>query len=158
MSGFPANVIDELLSTFTTYFPGHSVVDKPLRYLDSSKSVGIFIVDLTPDQQNSSFIGQIEPAINRYTYRIQNMIKATNESEGRALFSLDAKTIKAILYRDDDLLLRLSQLTEDLLGTRERFKRIGLSRQSFLNNELAKGNFIYLAMTDIWIETDVSKL
>lgn len=157
MTGFPSNVVDEIVVTFRQHLLNHEIIDRPLRLPDPARCVGVYAVDMAPDQQNAALIGQSEPVVNRYNFRIQNMVKATNEPEARALFTLDSKSIRVILYRDNQLLVRLKSLTEELLGTRERFQRFGVSRQRFLNNEL-KGHFVYLAQTDIWVETDLVRL
>lgn len=156
-SGFPMNIIEELVTSYETFMPDHSIIERPLRYTDPAQSVGIFIVDQTPERQTLQ-IGQREPVVNTYSCCIQNMVKATDEVHGRKLFGLDAKTVRVILYRDTNLLVRLSALVEDFMGSRERFTQIGLSRTRFLNNELSRGQFVWLARSDIWIQTEVSQL
>lgn len=156
MIGFPMNVLDELKVSFDTHMPEHNIILRPLRYTDPAKSVGIYISDWVP-QEDSHQIGQEEPALATYAFRIQNLVKHTNEAEGKAWFAFDAKTIRAVLYRDNDLSLRLRNLVENILGTRETAKRWGVARQRFLSNEL-KGQFVYLAQTDFWLQTESIEL
>lgn len=156
--GFPENVVEVIENRFITLFPGHAVVSRTLRHLDPAKSIGIFVVDVTPDRENSMQIGQREPTVNRYVYRIQNMIKAGDEVSGRAEFGLDSKAIRGILYRDTNLRVELTTLTETFLGSRESLKGFGVVRQRFLNNELGRGSFVYLAQTDVWVETEIVQL
>lgn len=155
--GFPENIIDVLFDRFEATMPDHHVARRPLRYTDPARSVGVFVVNWQPDEEDSSLIGQAEPALSRYFIRIQNMIQAAGEEEGRALYAADAKIVRAMLYRDPTLRVRLTELTETVFGTIERLQRFGVRTQSFLNNEL-QGQFVYLATTDLWIETEITEL
>lgn len=151
------NIVEAVHTTLEEYFPEHSVVNRPLRLEDPAKSIGILVVDAVP-QDTSKQIGQREPALIRYQLRIHNMIKHTNEVEGKAMFSLDAKSIKAVLYRDPTLTLSLAALQETLLGTTEVAKQWGVSRQRFLSNELPRSQFVYLAVTEFWLEAESIEL
>lgn len=154
--GFPMNVLDELAVAFGTHMPNHTVIQRPLRYSDPNQSIGLYAVDTNPLQE-AMVIGQQEPILNRYNYRIQNLVKHSAEITGKSWFTLDAKTIRAVLYRDNALTLRLAALVEEVLGTREVAKQWGVSRQRFLSNEL-QSQFIYLAQTDFWLETESIEL
>lgn len=154
--GFPMSPVTELKNSFERTMSSHEVIERPLRFSDPARSIGIYVADATP-LDNSQQIGQHEPALLRYQYRVQNMVKHTNEIQGKALFAFDAKTIRVVLYRDTTLALRLSELIEEVLGTRERAKQWGVSRQRFLSNEL-RSQFVYLAQTDFWLETESVKL
>jgi len=116
----------------------------------------LHVVDWTPDP-NSAQMGQMENVLNTYLIRIQNLVKHTDEEEGRNLYVLDAKMVRVILYRDSALRVRLGSLDETIMGTQERFKRMGIRNQRFLNNELS-GQFVFLATTDLWVETEVTQL
>ncbi len=166
MAIFPESILDEVEVSLLQYMPDTvyegistpvEVLRRPLRYSDPDRSVGIHPVDWTPDEQGSSFIGQNEPGIARYIFRVMNLVKHTDEEEGRALYVLDAKMIRAILYRDTALRVRLGTLNETILGTIERFKRIGIRNQRFLNNELS-GQFVFLATTELYVDTEITTL
>lgn len=133
-----------------------SFVNRPLRISDPARSCGLFALTWQP-MADSQQIGQQEPAINRYDIRIQTLVKHAQEIEGRALSSLDAKSIRVILYRDRDLKLRLLTLTEELLSSKETFKRFGIRRQNLLNTEM-RGTFVYLNTTEVWFESEVVEL
>lgn len=153
VNGFPMNVVDELVDAMEKRMGGDFVVvPRPLRFMDSARSIGVFVADWTPTA-GSQQIGQQEPALNRYQYRVQNMVKAGDEVTGKAWFSLDSKSVRAVLYRDGDLRVRLAGLTEELLGTRETAKQWGVARQRFLNTEL-QGQFVFVAQTDFWLESE----
>ena len=154
--GFPMNVVDELNVAMDQHMPDHTITSRPLRYSDPARSIGLYVVDAV-ELTNSQQIGQREPALTRYQFRIQNLVKHSDEILGKAWFALDAKAIKAVLYRDDALALRLVALNEELLGTRETVKQWGVGRQRFLSNEL-RSQFIYLAQTDFWLETESIEL
>ena len=150
--GFPMNIVDEIHAAFVRLMPDHTVIDRPLRYADPARSIGIQVAETTP-LANTQQIGQLEPTVERYQLRIQNLVKHSDEILGKAWFALDAKSIKAVLYRDTTLRLRLASLTEEVLGTRETVKQWGVTRQRFLSNEL-RSQFVYLATTDFWLETE----
>lgn len=154
--GFPLNIVDVLQDLLPGLMPDHKVISRPLRYTDPARSIGVFLVDWTP-QPASQEIGHIEPTLSTYNIRIQNLVKHTNEVEGKALFSFDAKTLRAVLYRAGSLTLRFAGLTEELLGSRESSMRWGVGRQRFLSNEL-KGQFVHLGQTEFWLETETTLL
>lgn len=176
MAGFPENILDELEQSFTEFMPpvilvaadptatppvveeseSIPIARRPLRFTDPERSVGLHAVDWSP-LDDSAQIGQMEPGISRYMLRIQNLVKHTDEEEGRALYVADAKMVRAILYRDAGLRVRLGELNETILDTIERFKRMGVRTQRFLNNELS-GQFVFLATTELWVETEITQL
>lgn len=167
MSGFPENIIEEVKQSLTDFMPKTTlpdqtqvdvpIIERPLRFSDPERSIGVHPVDWQPVQQSAQ-IGQQENALARYLIRIQNMVKHTDEIEGRAMYNADAKMIRVILYRDQGLRVRLGELNETLLDTIERFKRMGIQTQRFMNNELSTGSFVYLATTDLWVETEITQL
>ena len=156
MSSFPQNVIDAILPSVAELMPGYEVLQRPLRHLDPDQSLGIFPADWTPNQETVQMGDQAEPAIAVYEFRIQVLIKASDEEMGRALFALACKSIRVMLYRDAALIVRLQALNETLLGTVESMKRYGVRRQRFLNNEL-QGRLMWLATTDFFLETESRK-
>jgi hypothetical protein len=154
MAGFPINVIDVLHARFKELIGlDIEIIDRPLRYTDPSRSVGLFAVDWVPVEGSYEIGKGFEPTLARYNYRIQALVKHTDEEEGRALYASDSKIIKAILYRDAQLVQRLTELQETNFGSIERAKRWGVRAQRFLNNEL-QGQFIYLATTELWLEAE----
>lgn len=136
--------------------PEYTVIARPLRLSDPERSVGIYLMNTTP-VEGSEELGQVEPVLLRHQFRIQNCVQAMEEDIGRRLFAVDAKIIKAILYRDAELRVRLHELEETLMGTVERIKKVGVRGQSFLNNEL-RGRFYYLATTDLWVESELTQI
>jgi hypothetical protein len=157
MAGFPENVIDALKPSFDAHLTDHKFIPRPLRFTDPERSLGIYALQWNPEQEDSAQIGQMEPALARYQFRIQNLIKAADEVEGRGLYTASAKIVRAILYRDPALRVRLCELSEEVLGSVERVKRYGVRAQGYLNNEL-RSQFVYLATTDMWVETEVTQL
>lgn len=155
--GFPENVVTELETSFREFMSNFEVIRRPLRHTDPAQSLGIFVADWQPDKASQQIGNQREPAINRYEYRIQLLVKAADEVTGRRLFGVGAKSVRAILYRDPALVVRLTALTEEVLGTRETVKQFGVRRQRFLNNEI-RGSMMYLATTDVWLDTESLKL
>ena len=156
MAGFPMNVVDVLHDRLAKLMPDHAVIDRPLRTSDPARSIGLYVADWNPEG-NSQEIGQYEPTVSTYQFRVQNLVKHTDEIAGKALFALDAKSVRVVLYRDPNLRLLLSELVEELIGTRERATLWGVARQRFLSNEM-RGTFVYLAQTDFWLKTESIEL
>lgn len=154
--GFPENVLDEIEKSVQTYMSEYDVVHRPLRIQDPPRSLGLFAFDWSP-LDDSKQIGQIEPALNKYEIRIQTLFKGVGEVEARGENVLASKSLRAILYRDPTLVIRLRALSEEFLDTRETFKRYGVRRQSFLNNQMS-GSMINLIVTEVWFETEVTQL
>lgn len=152
MADFPMAVIDVLHDRFKELLADRDIVDRPLKPTDPARTVGMFPTDWVPDLESIELSSR-EPTLGRYTYRIQTLVKHTSEEEGRALYAKDAKIIRAILYRDPQLVTRLTALQEVTLGAVERVKRWGVRNQKYLNNEL-QGQFIFLATTEMWLETE----
>jgi hypothetical protein len=156
LTGFPNNALGIIRDRLVNFMPDHSVIMRALRFTDPSRSLGLFAVDWTPDPTTKQ-IGQYEPAVSRYTLRVQNMVKASDETTGRSYFTIDAKTVRVVLYRDPVLHVGLAALTEELLGSNEAAKQWGVGRQRFLNTEL-NSEFTYVAQTDFWLETESIQL
>lgn len=157
MSLFPINVLDEVKISFDTYMDaGTTVIQRPLRLADPYRAVGLFPTINDP-LQDSQEIGGTEPTLQRYSYRIQYLLRHADETEGRALWAVDTKAIKTILYRDTALRSRLGGLAEDMMGFRERFQKFVVGSQRYLNNEL-QGQFTYLSVTEFFVETEVVPL
>lgn len=156
MTAFPMATVEIVHERFAELMRDRVILDRRLRPSDPARSIGIFPVDWSP-VRNSMEIGgpnrPPEPTLQTYQYRIQSLVKHTDEIEGRALYALDAKFVLAILYRDQDLRVRLTTVQETLLGSVERVQRFGVNSQRYLNNELS-GQFIYLATTEFWVETE----
>jgi len=155
--GFPDNVLTELETSFAFYMPDFGVFHRPLRTTDPAQALGLFVADWQPDKGSEQIGNQFEPAIARYQYRVQLLIKASDEVTGRGLFGVGCKSVRAILYRDPALVVRLTALNETILGVRETVKRFGVLRQRFLSNEI-RGSMLYLATTDFWLDTESVKL
>lgn len=156
MTAFPQNVVNVLADRLDFVLDDHTVLKRALRLNDPNLSLGIFVTEWQP-QLDSSEIGQFEPTLNRYQFQIQNLVNDYEEQHGRDIFSVNAKIVKAILYRDQTLRVTLESLSEVVLETRETFMRHGVARQRYLSGQVAT-NFSFLATTDYWIETEATRL
>ena len=96
-----------------------------------------------------------EPTISRYRIDVQNLVKSTDETTGRNLFSVNAKLIRVLLYRDDVLGGNLRALSEDFLGSVERFCRYGVAQQRFFTVQ-AQATWSFLCTTTLWVDTEVN--
>lgn len=154
---FPMNSVDEIRVSLDQYLDTDvTVVRRPLRTLDPNRCVGIFPVSQEPIE-GSEQIGQFEPALNRYNLRCQLLVKHADEEEGRRLYAVDTTVVKTILYRDAALHARLAALSHTIMGTTERYKQFKVRQQRFLNNELGS-QWVYLSVTDLVLETEITRL
>lgn len=154
---FPMNAVDEIKASLDQYLDDEvTVVRRPLRVLDPNRAVGIFPVSLEP-VEGSEQIGQVEPALRRYNLRCQLLVKHAEEEAGRRLYAVDTTTIQTILYRDANLYARLAALATTIMGSMERYKKFQVRQSRFLNNELGS-QFVYLSVTDLVLETEVTRL
>ncbi len=154
--GFPHNIVEVFQTLYKERMPDHEIITRPVRIADPNLSLGIYVMDWMPDM-SSLQIGQEEPALARYRIRLQNLIKHTDEQEARGLFATSAKIVRVILVRDPALRVRLTELQEEILNSRERLLRFGVAQQSFLNNKIDR-SFTFLATTDVWVETETVQL
>ncbi len=152
---FPSVFVNEIVKCLEDMLEGHHVVPRPLRSEDPGFTVGVWAEEWVPDE-DSYQIGQQEATIARYVIRVQNSVKAAEESIGRALFSLNAKAVRVILYRDPELAVRLRSLQEQVLGSTERVTRFKVTRQRYMTARL--NGFLFIATTDLTIETTTTTL
>lgn len=148
---FPANVVAELEVSLDALVDVDHVLKRPLRPTDPNGSIGIYPVTWSPEEYQ---IGQYDPAVTKYLIAIQSLVKHGDEELGIALHSRLAKQVRVMLYRDDELRVRLGALSTEESGVIERTQRWGVRTQRYLNNEL-QGSFLYLAITELWIETEL---
>lgn len=153
-SYFPEVFVDMIAQAIREFLPTYPVVTRPLSSEDPSGAVGVFADNWTQDE-NSAVIGQFEPQDQRYVIRVQNMIKSLDHSTGRAQHSVDAKTIRVILYRDPDLRVRLLSVTEEMLSSIERVSRFGVARQEFLSGRVGS-TFMFMTTTFAFVDTNTT--
>lgn len=156
---FEASLLTDIVNVTVEYlgelFEGRTVLTRPLRPADPGGSLAVFPVTWVPvaDSLEIAGIVQGEPILQRYDMRLQNMAKAGNEEDGRRQINQDAKFLRAILYRDQELAVRLRAVAETLFNVQEHVKRFSPRTQRFVTSEI-RGTFVYLATTEWWIETE----
>jgi hypothetical protein len=158
MAGFPENVIDAIQPRFVALMPDYEVVRRPVRVNDPARTIGLFVTDWKPAVQSTQQVHEIggtETVLATYSYVAQLLVKHTDEQAGRAIYGVDAKTLRAILYRDATLQVSLGDLTETVLGVTERFQRFRVANTKYMNNEIS-GTFVYLATSFLSVETQIA--
>jgi len=148
---FPENIVDELVTSLEDVTGINVVVKRPLRPTDPNGSAGVYAVDWSPEEYQ---IGQYDPAVTRYLLAIQTFVKHGDDEEGVGLHSRLAKRVRVMLYRDEELRVRLGTLSTLESGVTERTQRWGVRTQRYLSNEL-QGTFLYLAVTEMFLETEI---
>lgn len=150
---FPDNVVEVMVEEFAKIDgvdPG-MVFDRPLESTDPAPSIAVVAADWMP---NDFVIGQSDPAVSTYLILIQSMIKHTDKSTGIRQHSQLAKSVRMMLYRNQELRVRLTQLNETSQGIKERTQRLGIRQQRFLTNEHPQGTFLFLSTSEFWLETE----
>lgn len=153
---FPTAFVDAVVSSLQANLPNNIVLHRPLRSEDPGGVIGVWAENWVADE-DSFVMGQNDPVVTRYLVRVRNLIKATDEEYGRGIFSVEAKAIRVILYRDPDLRVRLAGLQEEMMSTVERVKKYTVARQDYMSAQMS-GAFNFLATTDVRIETETTLL
>lgn len=150
---FPENALQIIADRVHFFLSDYEIVHRPVRIGDPAQTIGIYPENWA-GLESSHETGQNEPTLQRYTCRLFLMVKHIDEREGRRMYSNDSKTIRAVLYRDTTLPLLLAELSDDSIGTHERFQRLGIGSQRFLGNELQEHGHVFTSTTMLWIETE----
>lgn len=156
MTYIPEHIIQSFKAVFEARMPDHYFAERQLRPTDPALSLGVVVMSWE-HLPTSAQIGQVEPGMGRYTVRVQNMVKHLNEEQGRAIHNAQCALVRAVLYRSEDLRLRLIGVDEEIEGSAERVKRMGVRRQDFLSNQIS-GSFLYLCASEVFIETEITLL
>lgn len=147
---FPGEVTEVLKEYVAKLGKVNQTFGRPLRPEDANCSAGVFCLDWRPlDMQ----IGANFPILAAYDFEIQYLVKHVQQEQAIREHSHGSKNIRAMLYRDSELRVRLGQLTETTFGVVERFQKIDVTRQAFSGNEW-NSNFLYLSSVNVTIETE----
>lgn len=158
---FPNNAVDLIAERAAFLDPDSvdkiTILRRPLRESDPVQSIGVFGSQWFPDEESLEMrsipSGVQEPTLQSYLIAIQAFVKDMDEERGLATHSVLSKMIRSMLYRDEELRLRLRALTVTMQGSTERMMRWGIRSQRFLSNELS-GSWLYLSTLEFWIETE----
>lgn len=160
MDMFPMGFIPPLMDAMERNLNGdneYSIFARPISPTDPSRSICIFPTDWSANPDDK-LIGALngEPFQAQYKIAIQNSMVHGDTEEGRRLFSIDAKAIRAILYRDSALRVALTSQVEVFMNTTERVQKFDVLRQEFMASRMTVG-FMYLAKTEIAITTEITQ-
>jgi hypothetical protein len=148
---FPHDAVSFLRTEVENLEGIHKAFGRRLRPTDPTSSAGVVAADWIPRE---SEMGQHEPVVATYLFVIESFIKHANEEEGGAQSTALAKAIRNMLYRDSGFRVRL---TQPPVVTSERVQRWGVRQQRFQANELT-GQFLFLCVTEVWIEVETTAL
>ena len=156
---FPNSFIAPIVTAMQTNVPNVDVVARRLGASEGNDTIGVFPGTWRPmegsmeiGRSGSSRLG-VEPTLNFYSIKIQNLRIDADEIAGRAAHDLTSKLIRAILYRDDTLHVSLQSLTETTLGVIERPKKMEIVKQDYLDSLTNMGMY-YLTTTEIVFTTE----
>jgi len=159
---FPNNIVEVLALSCEAYIDSEpdatlrvSVLRRPLIPVDSIQCIGIFCQKWTPDRQSFE-IPSNEPTLQRYTIKIQCLIKDMDENRGLAAHSVLSKLVRNMVYRNQNLRVALTSLNDNTGGVMERLQRYGIRSQDYISGEIKGGFFMHLSTLDTYFETETS--
>lgn len=135
----------------------YKIIGRQIGPTDPSRTIAIWPEDWSANPE-AKLIGALnrEPYESLYTLKIVNLFISADMVEGRRQFSIDSKSIRAILYRDETLRLALAGLTEVFLGSVERVKKYDITNQKFLGSKTGI-SFSFICTTTMTITTEITK-
>ena len=156
---FPNNVIQAVTVTLEATHPAFDgqAFPRQLKPEDPDPCIGVFPALWVP-QQESLEMGRdprFEPTLNTYGIVVQAMNKDSDKDVALARHSTIARMVRNALYRSDPLRVLLSSLVASDGTTEERFRKMTLTSQRFLSNEI-RGTFVFLSVLELSIETEIA--
>lgn len=154
-TAFPDNVVKVMAARFgQLWSPDVQIWRRRLKVTDDTQSIGIYPGTWEPDEQSYE-IGPIapEPTVQTYRVMVQAFVKDSDEELGTSNHSVMNKAVRDTLYRDNPLRVGLSALSITTGGITERIQRRGITRATYLSNEIS-GVFFYLSTLEFWFETE----
>lgn len=166
MSSFPDNIVDAIATHIPKYFEAPSgdpadpewyqFVKRPIMPMDAARCISVFPAGWAPEPR-SELIGQLEDGMGRYAIRSELLVKHANLDGAWPVVSRDAKLLRVVLYRDEDLWTAMRQMTETIAGTVERFKDFKVTGQQYLPSNAGGQNMI-VAVTNMEVKVETTKL
>ena len=158
---FPNNLVEVLALAFEAYVDPEidpdirvKVLRRALVPVDPNQCIGIFAQAWVPDIESFE-IPSNEPTLQKYTIKIQCLVKDMDENRGLAAHSVLSKLVRNIVYRNNNLRVALTGLFDNTGGSMERLQRYGIKSQDYISGE-NKATFIYLSTLDTYFETETS--
>jgi len=153
--GFVAPIADAFERILNASGNEFQVVRRPMNETDKSRTIAVFPTDWSA-QAEDKLIGTSnrEPYQSLYRVKIESSYISGDSIEGRRQFSIDAKSIRAILYRDTAFHVALTSLTEVFMGSTEKVIKYDVLRQEFMAGKTTVG-FQYVAVTELSITTEI---
>jgi hypothetical protein len=156
---FPSSFIGPIITALQSGVPNVDVVARRLGANEGNDTIGVFPATWRP-MEDSMEIGKfgtqrlgVEPTLNFYSVKIQNLRIDADEIAGRAAHDVTSKLIRAILYRDNTLHVTLQSLTESTLGVTERPKKMDIVKQDYLDTLTTMGMY-FLTTTELVFTTE----
>ena len=156
-NSFPNPVIDLIAQHGQALDADLFVVRRPLRNTDPPQSFGVAAANWFPDNESIEMKGVVtgsEPTISQYLVTVQAFVKHMDEVEGLAIHSTLSRMVRSMLYRDNDLIVGLRQLSVTTSTYTERMQRWGIRSQRYFSNEL-NATWLYLSTLEFWFETEM---
>lgn len=157
---FPMGFIDPVIGAFERNMntnDEYSIFARPIGPLDADRTIGVFPNTWTANPEDKLIgVPNREPFQAIYSITIQNLVIHPDPIEGRRIFAIDSKSIRAILYRDAAFHLALAGLTESFMGSLERVKKYDVLRQEFMGSRTGI-SFLYLCKTEFIITTETTQ-
>jgi len=135
---WPQNFVDVLVGEtpeLMDLIGSQAVTDRPLDANDSTGSLGVYIRHWEPPE-DAFEIGVNFPTRGTYVYGIDIIFKGMDRAHARTQMSLMTKRLRAMLYHDPALQVRLKALSETTDGVTERYTRMRVTKQDYEMGQL----------------------
>jgi hypothetical protein len=153
---FPYNVMQVLGDGLGNGMVDHSVVLRRLGTTEPELAIGVFPESLSLTAVSQE-IGTNEPTVTQYNLSVQNLVKSADREYAVNVSAVNSKIVRVLLYRSPVIQLGLAGLVEENLGSRERFQRLRVSRQRFMDGRIGQA-FMFLTTTDVIVETETVRI
>lgn len=149
---WPVNVEEVLVEELAEMEGIQATINRPLTEEDASHAIGVYVLSWgAPD--DAYMIGQPDPVLNVYSFAIDLIVKGMDRALIHAEMATLTKRLRTMLYLDDDIQVRLNQLSEVSFGRTESYKRMRVTRQDYRTGSLG-GMSLAASTTTITVETD----
>jgi len=151
---FPINIEDVLVAKLASLTVGDAAapVTVQTKQIDPTDANGTISVEAGTWKPVAQEIGVPEP-MGKYSITISTLVKNATSEQARRDSAVLAKSVRVMLYRDQDLAVQLANLTESLLGYTERVTQKKVFDQRFMDGKVGTSfAFITVMQFDVYTE------
>lgn len=153
MTDIAEKIIDTLAQHLGTLEGVNAVVKRSLNSTDPNMTLGICLDEWSPEDYEMDGLGILRPAATKYFFEIRHMVKADSMEVGERLHRQTAKSVRSMLYGNNDLAVALRALSSNEDGLTERILKWVVAGQRFASNEIDRV-FVSMSGTELVVDTE----